>query len=82
MPTITLKFNRQCGGGTGEHVSVDILVNAVKRREVQVTRGEIATTTLDDDLETAVRVLLRIYAQGKTIAQVKTGLTAGVNVVI
>lgn len=75
---LTLRITEVCAGG--EHVTVTVTGDASMTARLSV--AEIREPLSAEDKETFVRVLLRAYAQGKTKAQVKAGLQAGVVVTL
>lgn len=75
MPTFTVEYNRQCTGG--EHITLDVLRDGVKIREMTVIRTEILTTDLNyaDVLPFFLRETIK-RAGATTLGQARTAIEA------
>jgi len=79
MPTLNLKALGVCAGGG--HIQMRFSLGA-QTREVTLERDEILSAIDDEELQAVAELLIRIYARGKSVQEVRTGLLAGVDVVV
>ncbi|OHD22670.1 MAG: hypothetical protein A2Y38_22945 [Spirochaetes bacterium GWB1_59_5] len=80
MATLVINLERACGGG--EHLDIGITVDGGPKRIVEVSRSEMTAPLTDTTMVEVIRGIVRAYAKGKTQAQVRTALQAGITVVI
>jgi len=80
MATVTLTALAICGGG--DHVRLRLDVNGVERLTKTFKVPELVDTLDDTDTLDIVRTLVRLHKIGKTNAQVKTDLLAGLTITV
>jgi hypothetical protein len=78
MATITVRLTGLCGGGNHATLSVtgDRSMSFVSDVEA------MSQALTEDEAETFVRVLIRMSRAGKTLAQWRTALQAGITVTV
>jgi len=80
MTTIILTAVDICPGG--EHIDINIQFNGVDKGNRQVTVTEVLADFDEYDINGFIKSTIRAYKVGKTNAQVKAGLLAGITVTI
>ena len=80
MATLAITLQGVCGGGG--HLDIGVSVNAGSTRTIHVTADEIRSALDDEGREQMVASILKLYSIGKTKAQTRAGLLAGLTVVI
>lgn len=78
MAAIEIKAISVCSGG--EHVKLQVSVNSVVRATADVEASQILNNFSPEEAELVALVLARLVGIGKTKAQTKTALQAGVTV--
>jgi len=76
MASVTITAAGICAGGNHLHLTV----TGAKTASVRLDLEDMAAPITDDDLASFVRVLCRLCKSGKTPAQAKAALQAGVTV--
>lgn len=76
MAAATITWTGQCAGGG--HVTLG--VTGAKTFSVQMTTDEMLGAITDDEMKAFFKVFVRFVKVGKTAAQAKTALQAGVTV--
>lgn len=79
MPTITFTGSNFCTGNGHFSVAITGAVTATKRVNATEIVGNPLTA---DEKDTLIALLLRFGANGKTPAQAKTWISAGVDVAV
>jgi len=80
MATLTITLESACGGGG--HLDIGVRLDGGAKRIIALTRDDIETALDQEGRDAAVAALLKLYAVGKTRAQVRNALIAGVEVAI
>jgi hypothetical protein len=80
MATVTLTLESICAGGAHAHISV--VVNGVNKGEFAVDGNAIMEPLPDDGVESAIAAIMKLYRIGKTKAQVRAALEAGLVVTV
>ena len=80
MQTLTITLQGACAGGG--HLDLGVSLNAGQVRTIHLTADEIKHALDDGGRDQLVAGLLRLYAVGKTRAQIRDGLQAGLEVAI
>ena len=70
---VDILFNSFTQCASGDHVTFEVEVNS-KTRNLTFHKSDLKKPITREDAETTVRVLLRLMAKGKTLAQVKAGI--------
>lgn len=76
MASLTVTASAICGGGN--HVT--FAVTGAKTATVKAEINDMQDPVTDEDLESFVKVLCKLCRAGKTNAQLKTALQAGLTV--
>lgn len=80
MTTPTITLDSVCPGGN--HFTLGAVVNGQAKRIVQTTRDDLSEPLIEDEVEAAIKVLIRLHAIGKTKLQVRNNLLPGLAVTI
>lgn len=80
MATITLTATRICSGG--DHVTMELKVDGVVRATRTYLIGELVDAVNDVEAESIIPTLIRLHKIGKTNAQVRANVLAGINIVV
>lgn len=80
MTTLSITLTSACSGGG--HLELAVRVNAGPVRTIRTTADQVMAALDEDGRDDLVAGILRIYGLGKTRAQVRAGLTTGIEVVI
>lgn len=80
MSTLTITLDHVCPGGN--HFTLGAVVNGQAKHIVQTTRDDLIEPLTEDELEAAIKVLIRLRAIGKTKLQVRNNLQTGLAVTI
>lgn len=76
MASITVTATSVCSGG--EHITMTI--TGAKSGTVRIDASNLSAPITDDDVEAFVKILCRLCKAGKTVAQTKSAMTAGITV--
>lgn len=79
MTTLTLTAQHVCGSNNHIRLSVS---DGQASRTIVVSADEIAEPLDEDRIRDAVGTILKLYARGRTRAQVRSALVAGLEVVL
>ena len=79
MANVVLTMTGLCAGG--DHATIGVTVAGQDAGSYNYTVADIRTALTADERETIIRGLLKIYAIGRTLNQMKTGLQSGATVV-
>ena len=80
MATVTLTATAFCSGG--DHVRITLVVDGVERANKVYFVPALVESLNETDADDVIRTLIRLHKIGKTNAQVKTDLQAGLIVVV
>lgn len=80
MATVVITLNSVCGGGG--HANISVTVNGVDKGDFVVWADDILSDITDDEIETFLKLVVRAHKIGKTKAQVRSNLQAGLTVAI
>lgn len=80
MATVTITALAICSGG--DHVRIELKVDGVEQLTKVYHVADLVDAVADVDKEDVIRTMIRLHKIGKTVAQVKTDLQAGLNVVV
>lgn len=80
MATVTFGPAQVCAGG--DHFTTEVSLNSNVVATVTFSRDDLRAAIPQADREAAAFVIARIWAQGKTVNQVRNGLVAGFTVTI
>ena len=80
MATINLQVTNECAGGGNWTVSIDL--DGGSPRIFRLNRAEISDAIEDKEMEAFATVLMRAYKTGRTGAQARSGLMAGIAVIV
>lgn len=80
MATVTLTTTRICSGGN--HFTIELSVDGVVRATKTYEGTDLVDAVSDVDAEDVIPVLIRMHKLGKTNAQVRTALLAGITITV
>jgi len=80
MATVTLTATNICSGGN--HVTIRLDVNSVERATKTYLIDELAAALDEIDADDVIRTLIRLHKIGKTNAQVRDDLLAGLTITV
>jgi hypothetical protein len=82
VTTINLKAASICAGGN--HIDMRVSLNGAERASVTLTPDDIIGAPTNDELRSAVAILLRAYKVGRTLAEVRAAVLSqnGIEVVL
>lgn len=80
MATLTLTATRICSGGN--HVTIRVDVNAVEQATQTFLIDELVDAVQAVDVEAAIVTLIRLHKIGRTNAQVRNDLLAGLDIIV
>lgn len=80
MATMKLTLTHVCAGG--EHAEIAVEVNGQSRGTYAVRVSDVTGTFADDEIETFLAGVIRLHKVGKTLAQVRNDLQAGLTVTL
>lgn len=75
MTTLNISLNHICSGGGHMRLAVSVDGGAVSLVDMDTDR--VSSPFTAEDVETVLAVILKLYAKGKTRAQIKNGLQTG-----
>lgn len=76
MTTLNLSINHICAGGG--HVRIAVAVDGGATRLVNLNTPDLTQPITQDDIESALLVILRLYFKGKSPSVARAALNAGV----
>jgi hypothetical protein len=79
VASVTIQLLSVCAGG--DHATVR-LTKGAQVRDVQMLVADLRTTITQDDIEAFCKVALKLHNEGKTLAQFKSSVQAGVTVTV
>lgn len=79
MTAVTMQVVSLCAGG--DHAVVR-LTKGAQVRDVPMLVPELRSAITQDDVEAFCKVALKLFNEGKTLAQFKAGVQAGVTVTV
>lgn len=80
MTTLNITLNSICSGGG--HMTLAVSVDGGAIKLINMDTESVILPVSADDVEIVLAGILKLYAKGKTKAQIRTGLTAGLVVTI
>lgn len=81
MATVVLTLEASCS--SGGHARIGVTVNGVDKGDYWITVADVLDNPLPDDaLETTILALLKLHKIGKTNAQVRNNLLAGLSITV
>lgn len=80
MATVFMILDRACSGG--EHLAIDVNVDGLQLNDVGVGATELLTPLTVDDAPAMATALLRVHFKGKTRAQARAELQAGITLTV
>lgn len=80
MTTLTINLESVCAGG--DHMTLGLVLNGQAKRSFNVLRPEMLAPLTEEEIAAAIKVIVRLHARGKTGAQVRNNLQAGIVVTI
>lgn len=80
MATLTLTATRICSGGN--HYTIRLDVNGAERLSHTYEIDDLIAAVSDVDAEQVIATLIRLHKIGRTNAQVRTDLLAGLNITV
>lgn len=80
MATLTLTLLDTCGGGG--HLTLNVQINANDKGNLYVGTADVLGEFSDDEIDAVVKGVLRLHKIGKTLAQVRSDLLAGLTVTL
>lgn len=80
MTTLNVQLTHICSGGG--HLTFTALVDGGESRIVNTDVETITGQITEQDMETFIKVMVKLYKKGRTVNQVKTGLQAGLGVTL
>lgn len=80
MSTLTITLDHVCTGG--DHLTPGLVLDGQTKRSVNVMRPEVLAPLSEQEIVAAMKALIRLHARGKTNAQVRNNLQAGIVVTI
>jgi len=78
MTTLHTQLQSICANGG--HIRVSLTVDGVAQRVVHLETSAIREPVTNADIEVFTKLWLKLYSKGKTLAQIRNGLTAGFEV--
>ena len=72
----------RCDIGGGAHLRIGVTLDGGPKRIVETNRDEMTAPITEATLKEVIHGVIRAYAKGKTVAQVRSALQAGLTVVI
>lgn len=79
MASVTFQLQSVCGGG--DHATIT-LTKGAQTRNVTMSVSDLRSAVTQDDIDGFAKVALKLLSEGKTLAQFKSALQAGVTVTI
>jgi len=80
MATVKIKATGVCSGG--EHVNIEANLDGGPVQTTQFTVTRMTQVLTADDVASTVLPLIQLHARGKTVAQLRADLLAGISVTI
>lgn len=80
MASLTLTIDAVCAGG--DHLTLGLVLDGQAKRVARCVRSELTAPLTEEEIEAAMKVLIRLHARGKTANQVRNNLQAGLVVTI
>lgn len=78
--SIVVSLDSVCAGGS--HLALGIAVDGAAARHFTFDADDVRSPIAADDLQDAIRVILRAHFKGKTRAQARTELQSGFTVIV
>lgn len=79
MASVTIQVTAVCAGG--DHATVR-LTKGAQARDVTMLVPDLRSAITQDDIEAFCKVALKLHSEGKTLAQFKASVQAGVTVTV
>jgi len=80
MATVNIKAVGVCSGG--EHVSIEANLDGGPPQAAIFTVAQMTEVLTADDVASTVLPLIQLHARGKTVAQLRADLLAGITVAV
>ena len=82
MTNVTLSLSSACAGG--DHITLSVAIPGVWSGSSGVLdmENDLLSPLTQDDIQAAIKVLLRVHAIGKSRAQLRSDLQAGIAMAI
>jgi hypothetical protein len=80
MATILLKLEHVCAGGG--HATISVALNGTPKGEWELWADDVLADVTDEEIEALMKLLIRAHKVGRTKAEVRTDLQAGLTITV